>query len=195
MNRARAAALAIILILSATPLLGCGLCQTMTESANKIFGGKQEATTTSGTETSGTVVETQLPPPPEGSKGEPALIILTQRRGNTTRTAILDAVRYYSAMGAEKGARFVVLWMAKKGYWAMMQGRTENEGTKVEALLRWRPSEGRWRLIGFSTAGWRQVTAAGYPDAPREVFSGARAWPKETAGSSGGSTFQNLTTR
>lgn len=182
-----------ILVLAAVPLLGCSLCSTVTESANKLFGRSQPETTTGETESSGTVVETQLPPP--STTQEQALLILTQRRGNAARTAILDTLRYHTSLGSEQGTRFVVLWLARKGRWAMFQGRTENEGTEVEALLRYNPASASWRAVGFAKGGWKQIVAGDYPQAPRAIFSGARAWPEETSGTSGSSGFRNLTNR
>ncbi len=188
----RAVALSAIILLTALPLLGCSLCQTFTESAGKLFGGGSQETTT--TETTGTdsTVETQLPLPLQET-GESQLVVLTQRRGNATRTAILDTLRYHTGMGSERGSLFVVLWLAKKGRWAMFQGRTEKNGTPVEALLTYNVTSGAWRVVGFAKGGWKQVVAGDYPQAPAAVFSGARAWPAEVGSSSGG--FRNLTNR
>jgi len=188
----RTAAVAIIILLAALPLLGCGLCQTFTESASKLFGGgdSQETTTTEATGTDSTV-ETQLPPPEEAQESQ--LVILTQRRGNATRTAILETLRYHTGMGSERGSLFVVLWLAKKGRWAMFQGRTERNGTPVEAVLTYNAASGAWRVVGFAKGGWKQVVRADYPQAPAAIFSGARAWPAEVGSASGG--FRNLTNK
>lgn len=181
----------VVLALAGTLLLGCALCQSVTDSAKKLFGGgSQEATTTSETTGTDSTVETQLPPPPASS----TLVILTQRRGNPTRTAILDTLRYHTGLGSERGSLFVVLWLAKKGDWAMFQGRTEKNGTAVEALLTYNDASGAWRVVGFAKGGWKQIVAADYPQAPRAIFTGTRAWPADTGGSRG-SAFRNLTNR
>lgn len=195
MNRlVRAAVLLMVLALIAFPLLGCGLVRNFTESLGKLFGGGGQETEleTTSTETSPTVTTTPTPTEWSPSSAGP-LVILTQRRGHPTRTAILDALRYYPGLGSEKGTLFVVLWLGVKGDWAMMQGRTEKNGTAVEALLQ-RNQDKEWKVLGFSKGGWKAVTAAGYPESPPEIFSGARAWPRETA-SSGGGGFRNLTNK
>jgi len=182
----RKAGILLVIVLAALPLLGCGVLRTMVDSAGKLFGGGESTVAGGATVSNESSATTTNPEPPPAKP----LVILTQRRGNPIRTAILDTLRHYPGLGDENGSRFVVLWLAMKDNWAMMQGRTEGRRTEVEALLK-RDGTGNWTVVSFSKGSWLAITSAGYPQAPKPIFSGARAWPKEKTSSASG--FRNLT--
>lgn len=99
------------------------------------------------------------------------LRILTQSRANPVRAAVLDAIRKDSRMGAERGTRFVVRWLAVQNPWAMFQGETEGRDTPVEALLK--NVDGRWVVLDLQKTNGRKITWARYPRVPRGVFGPA----------------------
>lgn len=81
------------------------------------------------------------------------LQILTNDRGNPTRTAILDALRTKFT----PDTKFSVQWLRAKGGWAYFTGVTKPNDMPLDAMLKHGPS------------GWRVLVVQGEGDFPESI--------------------------
>ena len=135
---------------------------TGTAGGESAADGQSADETQPGGDSSGGVTKPSNPAP---------FRILTQARSNPVRKLLLDTVRTDPQMGSERGAVFVVRWLAVQSPWAMFQGETEGKRTPVEALLKRVGDE--WTVVDMQKTNGRKITHARYPSVPSRVFGPA----------------------